>query len=141
MTRLMDLKMSHSWQHVNHETWREIINNDITPPQRMRHERIAVRNARWRILELLKTNMCWAPCLILSIAWQIITSRDMLKNNWRMEWILDEPPCRTSMKNSGNKMMIKRKKSWKHKVKPCNDLDGSPWCYNWESLEFREKKR
>ena len=41
---------------------KEIIKNDITPPQKIR-ERIALRNARWRMLELLKTNMCWAPCL------------------------------------------------------------------------------
>ena len=47
-------KIPHSWQHVNHEAWREIVKNDITPPQKIR-ERIALRNARWRILELLKT--------------------------------------------------------------------------------------
>ena len=42
-----------------------------------------------------------------------------------MKRILDEPPCRASMKNSGNERMIERKRSWKHKVKPCNDLDGA----------------
>ena len=26
-------KISHSWQHVNHETWTQIMKNDIGPPQ------------------------------------------------------------------------------------------------------------
>ena len=104
-------------------------------------ERIALRNAIWRMLELLKTRHVLSTMFIfLSIAWRIITPREILKNNWKMKIILDEPPCRASMKNSGNKMMIKIKTSWKHKVKPCNDLDGSSWWYNWESLELREKK-
>ena len=72
-------------------------------------ERIALWNARWRILELLKTNICWATCLILSIAWWILNPREILKYNGRMKRILDEPPCRASMKNSGNEKMIKRK--------------------------------
>lgn len=88
-----------------------------------------------------KQNMCWAPCLSLSIAWRIITLREILKNNWRMKRILEEPPCRASMKNSGNKRMIKRKKSWKHKVKPCNDLGGTSRRDNAESLELRKIKR
>ena len=88
-----------------------------------------------------KQNMCWAPCLILSIAWRVITSREILKNNWRMKRILDEPPCRASMKNSGNKRMIERKRSWKHKVKPCNDLDGASRWYNPENLELLKRKR
>ena len=87
-----------------------------------------------------KQNMCWAPCLFLSIAWLILTSREILKNNWRMKRILDEPPCRASMKNSGNKRMIKRKRSWKHKVKPCDDLDGASRRDNAENLELRKRK-
>ena len=63
-----------------------------------------------------------------------------MKNNWRMKRILDEPPCRASMKNSGNKRMIKRKGSWKHKVKPCDDLDGASWRDNAENLELRKRK-
>ena len=35
--------------------------------------------------------------------------REILKNNWRMKENLDEPPCRASVKNSGNKRMIKKK--------------------------------
>ena len=92
-------------------------------------------------LNASKQNMCWAPCLILSIAWRVITSRGILKNNWRMKRILDEPPCRASMKNSGNKRMMKRKRSWKHKVKPCNDLDGASRRCNRENLELRKRKR
>ena len=38
-------KICHSGQLVNHETRREIVNNDITPPQKMRYERIALWNA------------------------------------------------------------------------------------------------
>ena len=91
-------------------------------------------------LNASKQNMCWAPCLILSIAWWVITSREILKNNWRMKGILDEPPCRASMKNSGNKRMIKRKRSWKHKVKPCDDLDGASWQDNADNLELRKRK-
>ena len=87
-----------------------------------------------------KQNMCWAPCLILSIAWRIITLRENLRNNWRMKRILDKPPCRASMKNSGNKRMIERKRNWKHKVKPCNDLDGASRWYNRENLELRKEK-
>ena len=39
-------KICHSGQLVNHETRREIINNDIAPPQKMGYERIALQNAR-----------------------------------------------------------------------------------------------
>ena len=46
----------------------------------------------------------------------------------------------TIMKNSGNKRMIKRKRSWKHKVKPCDDLDGALRWYNRENLELRKEK-
>ena len=56
-----------------------------------------------------------------------------------MKGILDEPPCRASMKNSGNKRMTKRKRSWKHKVKPCDDLDGASRRDNAENLELRKK--
>ena len=37
--------------------------------------------------------------------------------------------------------MIERKRSWKHKVKPCNDLDGASRWYNQENLELRKRKR
>ena len=87
-----------------------------------------------------KQNMCWAPCLFWSMAWRIITSRKILKNNWRMKGILDEPPCRDSMENSSNKRMIERKRSWKHKVKPCDDLDGALRRYNRENLELQKRK-
>ena len=57
-----------------------------------------------------------------------------------MKRILDEPPCRASMKNSGNKRMIERKGSWKHKVNPCNDLDGASRRDNAENLELQKRK-
>ena len=57
-----------------------------------------------------------------------------------MKRILDEPSCSAYMKNSGNERMIERKRSWKHKVKPCNDLDGALRWYNRENLELRKEK-
>ena len=36
--------------------------------------------------------------------------------------------------------MIKRKRSWEHKVKPCDDLDGALRWYNQENLELWKKK-
>ena len=87
-----------------------------------------------------RKNMCWAPCLFFSIAWRILASREILKNKSRMKGILDEPSCRASMKNSGNKRMIERKRSWKYKVKPCNDLDGASRRDNRENLELQKEK-
>ena len=37
--------------------------------------------------------------------------------------------------------MIKRNRSWKHKVKPCNDLDGASQRDKAEKLGTPEKKR
>ena len=36
--------------------------------------------------------------------------------------------------------MIERKRSWKHKVKPCDDLDGASRRYHRENLELRKRK-
>ena len=33
-------KVSHSWQHVNHETWTQIIKNDIIPLLLIRKEEL-----------------------------------------------------------------------------------------------------
>ena len=33
-------KISHSWQHVNHETWIQIIKNDIIPPPMIRKKEL-----------------------------------------------------------------------------------------------------
>ena len=33
-------KISHSWQHVNHETRTQIVKNDITPPQKIREKEL-----------------------------------------------------------------------------------------------------
>ena len=101
-------KTSHSWQHVNHETRTQIVKNDITPPQKIREKELHF-GMQDECLNSSKQNMCRTPCLSLSIAWRIITLREILKNNWRMKGILDEPPCWSSMQNSNNKRMIKTK--------------------------------
>ena len=46
------------------------------------------------------------------------------------------------MKTSGKQKedQTEGKRSWKHKVKPCDDLDESSWWHTWKSLELREKK-
>ena len=36
--------------------------------------------------------------------------------------------------------MIKRKRGWKHKVKPCDDLDGASRQDNAENLELQKRK-
>ena len=129
------LKTCESWNAKgNYQEWHNTTSKDKV-------ERIALQNARWRMLELLKTKHVLSTMFIfLSIAWLILTSREILKNNWRMKRILDEPPCRASMKSSGNKRMIERKRSWKNKVKPCDDLDGALRWYNRENLELRKEK-
>ena len=45
------------------------------------------------------------------------------------------------MKNSVKQKndQTERKGSWKHKVKPCNDLDGASRRDNAENLELRKK--
>ena len=104
-------------------------------------ERIALWNARWRILELLKTRHVLSTMFIfLSIAWRILAPSEILKNKVRMKEILDEPSCRASMKNSGNKRITKRKISWKHEVKTCNDLDGASRRDKAKNLKLRKRK-
>ena len=77
-----------------------------------------------------KQDMCWTPCLILSIAGRIITSREILKNNWRMKRILDEPPYRASMKNSGNKRWWDR--MTEERIR---------WALRWFRWRFRRNGR
>ena len=72
--------------------------------------------------------------------WYDNEGREILKNKWTMKGILDEPPCRASMKNSDNKRMMKRKRSWKLKVKPCDDLDGASRWDNAENFKLRKSK-
>ena len=45
------------------------------------------------------------------------------------------------MRNSGKQNDDKRKRSWKHKVKPCDDLDGASRRDNAKNLELRKKNR
>ena len=46
-----------------------------------------------------------------------------------------EPPWRTPVIKDD-----KRKRSWEHKVKPCDDLDGASRRDNAENLELRKRK-
>ena len=93
------------------------------------------------MLGLHKTNMCWTPCLFKSIAWRIITPREILTNNWRMEGILDEPPCWSSMKNSDNKRMMKRKGKLKRTPgEALQWLDEALKWYNRNNLKLRKEK-
>ena len=118
----------------NNQGWHNTTSKD-------KRERIALRNARWRMLELLKTNMCWAPCLFWSMAWWILTPREILKNNWRMKRILDEVPCWSSMKNYDNKRMIKRKGKLKRTLgEALQWLDEALKWYNWSNLELQKEK-
>ena len=84
----------------NYQEWHNTTSKDM-------RERIALRIARWRKLELLRNESWW-------------TLREGIKSlmNYHVE-----PLWRTPV----NKRITKMKRSWKHKVKPCNDLDGSPW--------------
>ena len=68
-------------------------------------------------------------------------SRKIKMNNWRMKGILDEPPCRASMKNSGNKRMIKRNGNLKRTPgEALQWLDEALKWYNWNNLELRKEK-
>ena len=119
MEKLVGLNISflttcESWNTKgNYQEWHNTTSNDTV-------EGIALLIARWRKLELL-----WKESW-----WTLLEGIKSLMNH------LVEPPWRTPV----NKRITKIKRSWKHKVKPCNDLDGSPWWYNWESLEPREEK-
>ena len=58
-----------------------------------------------------------------------------------MKGILDEPPCRASMKNSGNKRMIKRNGNLKRTPgETLQWLDEALKWYNWNNLERRKEK-
>ena len=104
MTRLMDLNTSllktcESWNmNSNYQKWHNTTSKDT-------EERIALRIARWRMLELPRNES----------RWKLREGNKSLMNHHV------EPPWRTPL----NKRMIKWKEkgSWKHKVKPCNDLD------------------
>ena len=121
MKEMMDLKMSHSWQHVNHENmnsnyqeWHNTTSNDT-------EERIALPNARWRMLELL-----WKES-----QWTLRKGNKSLINHHVV------PPWRTPVTKNDQ---TKGKRGWKHKVNPCTDLDESPWCTNWKRLGLQEKE-
>ena len=77
--------------------------------------------------------MCCAPCLFQSIGLRILTSRKILKNNWRMKRFLDEPPYRASMKNSGNKEWSNERENWtqlREKYEALEPRFYSSWIYS-----------
>ena len=103
-----------SWNaNSNCQEWHNTISKD-------KIERIALQNARWRILELLPQEF-----------WRTIREWKESLTNHHVE-----PPWRTPVK----KRMIERKRSWQHKVKPCDDLDGASRWDNRESLELQKER-
>ena len=51
-------KMCHSGQLVNHETRREIVKSDITPPQKIREKELHFRMQDEECLNSSKQDMC-----------------------------------------------------------------------------------
>ena len=90
----------------------KIIKNNIISPSMIWTKGIALRIARRRMLELLWKESQW------TLGEGIIS----LMNHHVAPW------WRTPV----NKRMTKRKGSWKHKVKPCNDLDET---LRWDKVE------
>ena len=70
---------------MNHETRREIINNDKTPPQKMRYERIALQSARWRMLGLHKTRHVLNTMFILEYSLADLNSERNLEEQLKNE--------------------------------------------------------
>ena len=92
-------------------------------------------------LDSTKQNMCWTPCLFLEYSLADHNSEKILKNKTRMKGILDEPPCRASMKNSDNKRMIKRNGKLKRTPgEALQWLDEALKWYNWNNLELQKEK-
>ena len=78
----------------NYQEWHNTTSKD-------KRERIALWNAGRKIFELFQQE-----------SWEHFENE---LNPW---WTTMK---KNSMKHSGNKRMIERKRSWKHKVKPCSD--------------------
>ena len=70
---------------MNHETRRGIVKSDITPPQKMRYERIAFRNARLRMLELLKTRHVFNTMFIFEYSLADLNSERNLEEQLKNE--------------------------------------------------------
>ena len=109
-----EFKICHSGQLVNHETWTQIIKNDIIPPP------------------MIRKKGCTPDCekkKTWSIFWRIIASRDILENNWRMKRILDEPPWGTPVIKEWSNEMEDEK----------NKVEALQW-FRWISvvMELRE---
>ena len=65
------------------------------------------------MLGLLKTKHVLNTMFILKYSLADLNSGRNLEEQLKNERILDEPPCRASMKNSGNKRMITKKEKLK----------------------------
>ena len=57
-----------------------------------------------------------------------------------MKRILDEAPCRASIKNSGKQKDDRKKEKLKEQGEPCDDLDEASRRDNAENLELRKRK-
>ena len=99
----------------NYQEWHNTTSNDTV-------ERIALWIARWRMLELLWKEYRW-------------TLREGIKSFMNRHV---EPPWRTRVIRNDQ---TKGKRSWKHKVNPCNDLDGSPWQFELGTPGKREDEQ
>ena len=106
---------------MNHETWTQIIKNDIIPPPMLR-KKDWIPDCKMRMLELLRKESQW------TLGEGII----YLMNHHV------EHPWRTPVTKRMMKTEVKR--SWEQKVKPWNDLDESSRRYNAEKLGNQEKK-
>ena len=117
----------------NCQEWHNTISKDKV-------ERIALPNARWRMFELLKTTHVLNTMFILEYNLVDLSFERNLEEQLKNE----RKPWRTTMlslhENSGNKRMIKRKRSWEHKVNLCDDLDGASRRDNAENLELQKTK-
>ena len=97
----------------NYQEWHNTTSNDTV-------ERISLRIARWRMLELLWKESWW-------------TLREEIESliNHHVK-----PPWRTPVRKEWTTKM----KDKRIRLKPCNDLDGSSWWYNWNNFELRKER-
>ena len=104
---------------MNHETWTQLIKNDIIPSQEDKREQMHSRLQEEESLSFLEENLNE----------KLGEGIKSLMNHHL------EPPWRTPV-NKG----MKRKRSWKPKVNPCNDSMDLRDEINWESLEPWKRK-
>ena len=138
--KLMGLTISflttvESWDvKGNCQEWHNTISKDKV-------ERIALWNARWRILELLKTRHVFSTMFNFEYS----LADHHLERNLEEQLKNEKIPWRTTKlshrENSSNKRMIK----WKGKLKRTPGealqwLDEALKWYNWNNLDLRKEK-